>query len=258
MLPHRLQGVWIEEAVALERDTADKTVVESALQYIVVFRVTVKQEESVVHIHITNGGTGLAVCTHIGQFVVLAEGLAIRSGADTASDIELFGDDIVPDGIDGLDIVFVTCEGGYIGHTCIHIGSTNGMSYGFVLLDDGLMSLRIVMYDGGLTTVIEEELSFVEIFLFASNKIQFGKCHLCDLMPRNHTSLTRVRADLTADTVGITDGDVEELTAACGLIVGDSTFHHVAEVVELVTQVLFLTPAFVASPLVGFLWILGA
>ena len=100
-----------------------------------------KQEESVVHIHITNGGTGLAVCTHIGQFVVLAEGLAIRSGADTASDIELFGDDIVPDGIDGVNVVLVACESSHIGHAGIHISSTNGVTHGLVLFDNGLVSL---------------------------------------------------------------------------------------------------------------------
>ena len=211
MLTHRLQGVGIEEAVALERDTADKTVVEGALQYIVVFRVTMKQEEPVVHIHITNGGTGLAVCTHIGQFVVLAEGLAIRSGADTASDIELLGDDIVPDGIDGLDVVFVASEGSHIGHTCIHVGRTNGMAYGLVLFDDGLVGLRIVVNDGGLTAVVEEELCLVEIFLVARHEIQFGECHLCNLMSGNHASLPRVRTHLAADAVGIADGDVEEL-----------------------------------------------
>ena len=114
------------------------------------------------------------------------------------------------------------------------------------------------MRDGGLAAIVEEELGLVEIFLVASNKIQFGKCHLGNLVTRYHTGLSWVRANLTADTVGITDGDVEELTAACGLIVGDSTFHHVAEVVELVTQVLLLAPALVTCPLVGMLRVLCA
>ena len=39
---------------------------------------------------------------------------------------------------------------------------------------------------------------------------------------------------------------------------GDSAFHHVAEVVEFVAQVFLLAPAGIASPLMGFLRILGA
>ena len=141
MLAHRLQRVGIEEAVALERDTADKTVVESALQYIVVFRVTVKQEESVVHIDIADGGTSLTIGRHVGQFVVLAEGLTVGGGTDTARDVELLRYDIVPDGVDGLDVVLVASEGGHVGHTGIHIGSTHGVTYGLVLLDDRLVGL---------------------------------------------------------------------------------------------------------------------
>ena len=141
MLTHRFQRVGIEEAVAFERDAADEAVIERTLQHIVVFRVTMKQEESVVHIHITNGGTGLAVCTHIGQFVILAEGLTVGGGTDTARDVELLRYDIVPDGVDGLDVVLVACEGGHVGHTGIHIGSTHGVAYGLVLLDDRLVGL---------------------------------------------------------------------------------------------------------------------
>ena len=114
------------------------------------------------------------------------------------------------------------------------------------------------MRDGGLAAIVEEELGLVEIFLVAGDEVELGECHLGNLVTGYHTGLSRVRANLTADTVGIADGDVEELAAARGLIVGDSTFHHVTEVVEFVAQVLLLAPALVTCPLVGMLWVLCA
>ena len=76
VLAHRLQGVGIEETVALQRDTRNQAVVERALQHVVVLRLAVEQEQPVVDVDIADGGTRLAVGTHVGQFVVLAEGLA--------------------------------------------------------------------------------------------------------------------------------------------------------------------------------------
>ena len=132
------------------------------------------------------------------------------------------------------------------------------MSDGLVLFDDGLVSLRILMHDGGLAAIVEEELCLVEVFLVASDEIELGKSHLGNLVTRHHTSLSGIGSHLAADTVGIADGDVEELTAARGLIVGDGTLYHVTEVVELMAEVLFLAPALLARPLVGLFGVLGA
>ena len=217
-----------------------------------------KQEQTIVHINIANGSTSLAVGTHIRQFVVLAKGLTIRGSTNTTSDIEFLGYDIIPDGIDSMDIVLIACERSHIGHTGIHIGSTNSMTYSLILFDDWLMSLGILMYDGGLATIIEEELSLIEIFLITCYQIEFSKGHLCNLMTRYYTSLTRIRANFLADHIRITDGNIEELTASSSLIMGDGTFNHMAKVIELMTQVFFLTPTLIASPLMWFLWILGA
>ena len=118
------------------------------------------------------------------------------------------------------------------------------------------MSLRVVVHNGGLATIVEEELGLVEILLVASNQIQLSQRHLGYLMTRHHTGLSGPWSHLTANTVGIANGNVEELTAACGLEMSNSCLHHVAQVVELMAQVLFLAPSFVASPLVGFFRVL--
>ena len=99
------------------------------------------------------------------------------------------------------------------------------MTYSLVLFDDGLMSLRVVVYDGGLATIIEEELSLVQIFLVARYQIELSQRHLCNLMSWHNTGLTRVRTNFLAHYIGITDGDVEELSAARSLIVGDGALY---------------------------------
>ena len=258
MLAHRLQRIGIEESVALERHPTDKSVIKCALQNIVVLRISMEQEQSVVNIHITDGGTRLTVGTHIWQFIILAKSLAIRGGADTTGDIEFLCDDVVPDSIDGLDIVLVASKCSHISHTGIHISSTDGMTYGLILLNNGLMSLRVVVHNCGLATIVEEELGLVEVFLIASNQIEFGKSHLCYLMTGHYTRLTRIRTNLLAYDIGIADSDIEELSASCSLIMGDGSLYHVTEVIEFMAQVFLLTPAFVASPLMWLLRILGA
>ena len=120
------------------------------------------------------------------------------------------------------------------------------------------MSLRIVVGNGGLATIVKEELGLVKVFLVASHEVKLCQCHLCNLVSGNDTSLSWVRAYLLTYDIGITDSDIQELTAACSLIVGDSTFHHVAEVIEFMAQVLFLAPALVSCPFMGILRILRA
>ena len=132
------------------------------------------------------------------------------------------------------------------------------MPHGLVLLNHGFVSLRVVVHDGGLTPVVEEELGLVEVFLVAGDEIQFGECHLGNLMAGHHTRLSGIRSDLLAYHIGVADGDVEELAASRCLVVGNGALDHVTEIVELVAQVLFLAPALVTSPLVGLLRVLGA
>ena len=52
-----------------------------------------------VPIHIRDCCACLTVSRHVRQFVVFAEGLAVRGRADAASDVQLLGDDIFPDSI---------------------------------------------------------------------------------------------------------------------------------------------------------------
>ena len=207
-----------------------------------------EEEETVVDINIADSCAGFAVGTHVRQLVVLAESLAVVGGTDTSGDVEFLAHDVVPDAVDGVDIGGIAGEGSYICHTSIHIGSTYGMTYSFVLFQYRFVALRIFLFDRCLATIVEEELSLFEIFLVACSEIELAECHFGNLMSRYHASLSWVRTNLANHAVGIADSDVEELAATSSLPVSHGTFYHVTEVVELVAQILFLAPALVASP----------
>ena len=157
-----------------------------------------------------------------------------------------------------MNIGSISCQGGYVGHTCIHICGANGVSHSFILLNHRLMCLAVFIGTTGISTLVEEELGLVEVFLVSGNQIKFGKCHFGNLMSGNTDLLSLACADFTAYAVSVSDGDIEEVLLSGGLVVGDGAFHHVPQVVELVAQVFYLFPAFVSRPFVGMFWIHGS
>ena len=74
-------------------------------------------------------------------------------------------------------------------------------------------------------------------------------------MAGHHAGLAGAGTHLTHHAVGIFDGDVQEIALAGGLVMGDGAFHHMAQVVELVAELLVLHPAAVAGPMMGMLGI---
>ncbi len=120
------------------------------------------------------------------------------------------------------------------------------------------MCLAVFIGTTGISTLVEEELGLVEVFLVSGNQIKFGKCHFGNLMSGNTDLLSLACADFTAYAVSVSDGDIEEVLLSGGLVVGDGAFHHVPQVVELVAQVFYLFPAFVSRPFVGMFWIHGS
>ena len=124
-----------------------------------------------VDIDIADSCTGLAVGGQIGKLIVAAKGFAVVGCTDAARDIEFLRDNVLPNAVDGFHVSAVTCESGNISHACIHIGRAHSVPYSLILLNDGFMGLRIGVGDGGLATLVEQELSFVEIFTVTCYKI---------------------------------------------------------------------------------------
>lgn len=90
------EGVGIEEAVAGEADAGEHSVVECALEDVVVFGFACGEEHSPVPIYVGYCGAGLVVCRAVGQLVGLSEGFAGVACSDAAGDVELAAGHVVP------------------------------------------------------------------------------------------------------------------------------------------------------------------
>ena len=132
------------------------------------------------------------------------------------------------------------------------------MSHGLVLVNDGLMALRVLLLDACLSPIVEEELRLIQVFPVSRYEVQPAQSHLRNLVSRHHACLSWLVSNLLDHAVGISDGDVQELPAARSLIVGHGTLDHVSEVIQLVAQVLFLRPSFLTSPVMRVLGVHGS
>ena len=130
------------------------------------------------------------------------------------------------------------------------------MTYSLVLVDNRFVCLAVVVDDGCLSAIVQEEFCFIQIFLVSCSKIKFCECHFRNLVSGHHASLPLFWSHFTAYAIGILDGDVEKLTASRGLVVGDGRLHHMPQIIELVAEVFFLDPSAVSCPFVRMLWVL--
>ena len=253
MLAGGLQRVGVEETVPFQRDAADEAIVQRALEHVIVLGVAVQEEHPVVHIHIADGGAGLAVGGHVREFVVLPEGLAHIRRADAAGDIQLLGNDVLPDAVDRVDVAPVAREGGHVRHAGVHVSCADSVAHGLVLFQHRNMRLVVRVVVAGLSALVQEELGLIQELLLAGGEVQLRKGHFRNLVAGNHAGLARAGAHFTDDAVRIADGDVQEVAFAGGLPVRHGPLHHVAEVVELVTQLLVVHPAPITRPFVRML-----
>ena len=217
-----------------------------------------EEEHALVEIDLCDGGTRFVVGRHVGQFIVGPESLSRVACPHTAREVILPAHDVVPYPVDGLDVGRVLGQSRHIGHAGIHVARPHGVSPSLPLLGHGLVALAVEVAYVCLASVVQKIFGLVEIAFVARDGVEAGQSHLRYLVSWHHGGLSLSGAHLTDDTVGIPFGYVEKLGAARGLIVGAGRVHHVAEVVELMTQHFHLLPSLEARPLVGFLGIDGA
>ena len=174
-----------------------------------------------------NGGTCLIIGSKVGQLIVGTKGFAFMACTNTSGDVVFAADDIIADGVDGIDIGGVARKGCHVSHSCIHISGTDSMSPCFGLLDDRFVALGIDVVGGSLSTIAEQEFSLVEIAFVAGEQVEPRQCHLGNLMTGSDTDLVRTWSDFADDAVSIAASYVEKLIAACGLIVCAGGIDHV-------------------------------
>ena len=85
------------------------------------------------------------------------------------------------------------------------------MSHSLILLKHRLVALAVFALKLCLSSIVEQELRLVQVFLLACQHIEFAQSHLGNLMSRNNTSLLCLWSHLAAYTVGISACNVEKL-----------------------------------------------
>ena len=155
-----------------------------------VFGIAMQQEHAMEQVNHRDGCTSLIIRGEVGQFIVGTKGLALMTSPYSTGNVILLRYDVVVDGIDSFQISLIARQCSHISHTGIHITSTNGMAPSFGLVDYRLVALRIDVLHLRLATIVQQELSLVQVFLFTRQHIETSQGHLCNLMTRNHTSLS--------------------------------------------------------------------
>ena len=244
VLAVRTERVGVEIQLAVEAHAGDQAVIQGALHHVDVFAVAVEQELPVVPVNVADLGAGFAVGGHVRQFVVVAEPLAVAACADSACYVELLGDDVLPDPVDGFGELGVAHQRGDVGHARIHIDRADGVPDGFVLFENGFVVLGVFVPEPqalacglalGVARVaagFEEELGELDILFVAGHAIELGEAHFDDLVAGRRDVL--VPAEGIANEVGALEGDIQQRALAGGLVMGDGGLVEVAEVVKLV------------------------
>ena len=115
----RFERIYVEEEVPGQIDAGEHSVVERALHHVGVLCITAKEIHPPVPEGHPDGGAGLAVSLRIRQVVISREGLPYPGGADSAGDIHVAQDDILPEGIQGRAVAGFRAQGLHVGHRAV-------------------------------------------------------------------------------------------------------------------------------------------
>ena len=132
------------------------------------------------------------------------------------------------------------------------------MPYRLILFCDGSVSLAVFVFASGVPALIEEELCLIDVLLVTSDQVKFRQRHFCNLMSRYGNSLSRFVSYFAAYTVGVFDGYIQKVPFSRSLIMGNSAFHHVSQVVEFMAEFFYFFPTFASGPFVRMLGVHGA
>ncbi len=207
--------------------------------------------------NIGDGRARFGVGRGVGQFIIFAKSLPPVQRADAAGQIKFLGDYILPDAIQGFNIVSITRLSGYIGHTTVHIGRPDGVAHSLILVHHrfvvlhiaGMAVIGIKLPSVGMAALIQKELGKLEIFLLTGYMVQLHQANLDFLMAGDIALF--IGAEDPVDQIGVFQGHIQQGLFPGGLIMGHSGFVQMADVVQFVVNPQ-VRPAGQALPLGGY------
>ena len=249
-----LQGVGIEELVAVQIDAGQDRVIQNLFQNIDVLAVAVEQVHSLVPHHICDLGAGFAVSIVVGQLIASAEGFR-AADADTAGNILLGVGHILPDGLQSGIIGIFTAGSHFqqchIGHTGVHILGTDAVAVSGGHLGNGSIMLHL---GPGITNAlavavaapIQEVLCHLDIACssgavihavenadFLAQGAQLNQRQLDFLMTGRGLDLALAGTDGTDNQVSVFHSHIQQPHIAGGTVVRNGSFIEMACAVQL-------------------------
>src|SRR5258705_3658531 len=181
-----------------------------------------------------DGSTGLVVSGLIWQLISWPEPFVSGFGADAASQVEAFRDEVIPNAVQRLDVGSFAGERRHIGHSRVEITGADSVPDGFLLLNDRLMVLGVfaVLLAVAASAFIDEKFGKFQVTLVAGDAVKLHETDLDLFVPGRITTFAGPEGGI--DQVCILQRDVEECSFAGSLVMSDGGLVHVADVVELV------------------------
>ena len=122
------QRVVVEEPLAVERQAAQRAVVERQLHDVGIAAVALEQQHAMRPEDQADRGAGLGVGGLVGQIVVGGEALVVLAGAEAAGDVEALVGEIGPQPPAGRQQARVAVLAGEIGHGAVEVHGAHGVS----------------------------------------------------------------------------------------------------------------------------------
>lgn len=167
-----------------------------------------QEEHAAVPIYVGDGGAGFSIGRHIGQFVRFAKSFPIAGSTYAAGDVEFFVDDVMPDVVNGVEVLLIAGEGGYICHAGVHISSAYGVANSFVLVSDFFVRLVVFTGEGGAgAAYIQEKFGKVQVGSVACDTVHLRETGFDDLVAGPFFFFAV--AEGGDKEVGVFDGDIQ-------------------------------------------------
>ena len=187
IFPVRLQGVDVEEAIALQVDGGQDVVEKGNLRHVEVLGVPMGEKHPEVEEHVADCGAGLVEGVRIGEEVGRSETLDPVDCPEPAGDMHPGVRHVGPDSVKGAGVGILVFQVGQIRHGRVEIGGPHGMPDGFALVLDGGMLLGVggghhafPIGHVGFAPNLEKLLRHFQVELLARHlvKLDQGQLHL--------------------------------------------------------------------------------
>ena len=247
-----LQGIDVEEALAVQRHAAENAIVKGPLHHIRIPGIRPDLQHPPGKKYQADRRAGLRVSRIIGQIIGIGKSLSHMCPAHPSGNIHFFVYNIIPERLTGTVQAFIPCKLRHIGHAGIQIHCAHRMSHGLLLLPHRQMRLMIliaqfllpalfhgfrmlsVKVTGLLPSLVHEKTAQFQILSLSCGPVQPRQRHLRDLMARIAPAFSFLFSEMRRNIIRKTPCRLQKFILARGLIISHCALRQVSETIQLV------------------------